>query len=228
MWATSCSVAQQQDSTTDLGVTVETSTTFEVQVAATVANDTTTSLVRPVQSLDAEPDSSETITTCQQLVESDEQPWLVVNDGVMGGRSEGAISTETGEMQFAGTIVTDGGGFSSARRVLYDGLGESVGLQLRVRADQRRYEVLLADVDSQAYRVTYYAPLQLEGDDWQVVEVSFEDLEARIFGRLVDAPPFQPGKATTIGIILADGDDGEFLFELDWINACTGVNSVEG
>ena len=197
-------------------------------MAATVANDTTTSLVRPVQSLDAEPDSSETTATCKQLVESAEQPWVVVNDGVMGGRSEGVISTETGEMQFAGTIVTDGGGFSSVRRALDDGLGESGGLQLRVRGDQRQYEVLLTDVDSQAYRVTYYAPLEIEGDNWQVVEVPFDDLEARIFGRRVDAPPFQPGKATTIGIILADGDDGEFLFELDWINACTDVSSVEG
>jgi len=218
-----------------MSAAVVTTTLLESDAEPTTQNfDSTTSLAMPATSSATEPSSVTHPTSpdighsCQRLSESEEQPWLVVNDGVMGGRSEGAISTETGEIQFAGTIVTDGGGFSSVRRALYDGLGESAALQLRVRADQRQYEVLLADVDSQAYRVTYYAPLELEGDDWQVVEVSFEDLEARIFGRLVDAPPFQPGKATTIGIILADGDDGEFLFELDWINACTGVNSIKG
>ena len=65
--------------------------------------------------------------------------------------------------------------------------------ELRVQTDERQYEVLLTDVDSQAYRITYYAPLETKGDSWQIVDVYFsDDLEARIFGRRVDAPPFQP------------------------------------
>ena len=231
----SCSVAQPQDSTDQMSAAVVTTTLLESDAEPTTQNvDSTTSLAMPATSSVTEPSSithptsPDTGHLCQRLSESEEQPWVVVNDGVMGGRSEGVISTETGEMQFSGTIVTDGGGFSSVRRELDARLAESVGLQLRVRADERKYEVLLTDVDSQAYRVTYYAPLEIEGDNWQVVEVSFDDLEARIFGRRVDAPPFQPEKVTTIGIILADGADGEFLFELDWISACTGANPVEG
>ena len=159
--------------------------------------------------------------SCQRLPESEDQPWVIVNDGVMGGKSQGAVTTEVNQMQFTGNIVTDGGGFSSVRRLLDDGLDESDRLQMRLRADERRYEILLTDIDSQAYRVTYYAPLETEGDGWQVIDVSFDDLEARIFGRRVDAPPFQPQNVTTIGIILADGADGEFSLELDWISACS-------
>ena len=159
--------------------------------------------------------------SCQRLPESEDQPWVIVNDGVMGGKSQGAVTTEVNQMQFTGNIVTDGGGFSSVRRLLDDGLDESDRLQMRLRADERRYEILLTDIDSQAYRVTYYAPLETEGDGWQVIDVSFDDLEARIFGRQVDAPLFQPQKVTTIGIILADGADGEFSLELDWISACS-------
>ena len=59
--------------------------------------------------------------------------------------------------------------------------------------------------------MTYYA-LETEGDGWQIIDVSFDDL-GRIFGRRVDAPPFQPQNVTTIGIILADGADGEFFFD---------------
>ena len=61
----------------------------------------------------------------RRLPESEEQPWVVVNDGVMGGRSQGVMTTEADQMQFSGNIVTDGGGFSSVRRLLDGGLDES-------------------------------------------------------------------------------------------------------
>lgn len=176
-------------------------------------------------SITVESTDPENTRECRRLPESEERPWIVVNDGVMGGRSQGVITTEANQMQFTGNIITEGGGFSSARRLIDRGLDESDGLQLRVHTDERQYEVLLTDVDSQAYRITYYAALETKGDSWQIVDVYFDDLEARIFGRRVDAPPFQPQKATTIGIILADGADGEFWLELDWISACSGTLS---
>lgn len=187
----------------------------EAQASQVVTTTTSTSQL-------ANPD---TASSCQRLPESDDQPWVVVNDGVMGGRSQGLITTADNRLQFAGNIVTDGGGFSSVRRALDSGLEGSDRIQLRVRTDGREYEVLLTDIESQAYRVTYYAPIEVEANDWQVVDVSFDDLEARIFGREVDAPPFQPENVTTVGIILADGTDGEFSLELDWISACSGALS---
>ena len=44
--------------------------------------------------------------------------------------------------------------------------------------------------------------------------------EARVFGNPVMADPFAPELATQVGVILADGMDGEFQFEIDWIDAC--------
>ena len=233
--AASCSTTQQQDARAELSQTVVTTTSVEP------SGTTTTSLSEEVVApAVAEPSTSQAATTttnvtapadidigqsCQRLPESADQPWVIVNDGVMGGRSQGAVTTETNQMQFTGNIVTDGGGFSSVRRLLDDGLDESDRLQIRLRTDERQYEVLLTDIDSQAYRVTYYAPRKTEGDGWQVIDVSFDDLEARIFGRRVDAPPFQPQNVTSIGIILADGADGEFSLELDWISACSGTLS---
>ena len=228
--ASSCSTGLQQNAVEDLSTSVVTTTSVE-------AVGTTTSLSEEVVApAVAKPSTSQALSTttnvtdptdlgagqsCQRLPESEDQPWVIVNDGVMGGKSQGAVTTEVNQMQFTGNIVTDGGGFSSVRRLLDDGLDESDRLQMRLRADERRYEILLTDIDSQAYRVTYYAPLETEGDGWQVIDVSFDDLEARIFGRRVDAPPFQPQNVTTIGIILADGADGEFSLELDWISACS-------
>ena len=45
----------------------------------------------------------------------DELSWYVVNDNVMGGRSEGTFTIEQGTLRFAGRTNTDGGGFSSIR-----------------------------------------------------------------------------------------------------------------
>ncbi len=229
--AASCSAGQRQEAvaipsasvmTNTSAETGSTTTSFTQEGAAPAAVQRSDSQVLPTTSV-AKPTNPDTDRSCQRLPESEEQPWVVVNDGVMGGQSQGAITTETNQMQFEGNIVTDGGGFSSVRRLLDAGLDDSDFLQLRVRTDGRRYEVLLTDLDSQAYRVTYYAPLETVGEGWQVVDVSFDDFEARIFGRQVDAPLFQPQKVTTIGIILADGADGEFSFELDWISACSGT-----
>jgi hypothetical protein len=228
--AASCSATQQQDVRVDLSTSMVTTTSAEAvgtttslseEVVVSAVAEPSTSRATTTTANVIEPTNIDTGRSCQRLPESEEQPWVVVNDGVMGGRSQGAVTSETNQMQFTGNIVTDGGGFSSVRRLLDGGLDESDRLQLRLRTDERRYEVLLTDIDSQAYRVTYYAPLETEGDGWQVIDVSFDDLEARIFGRRVDAPPFQPQNVTTIGVILADGADGEFSLELDWISACS-------
>ena len=234
LMAASCSASQAPVSNAEL--TAPTASPGSVQTTVAVAADVNESEGPAVgessesQTATTTPSTSEPTNlnagySCRRLPESEEQPWVVVNDGVMGGRSQGVMTTEADQMQFSGNIVTDGGGFSSVRRLLDGGLDESDRLQMRVRTDEREYEVLLTDIDSQAYRVTYYAPLITEGEGWQVVDVSFDELEARIFGRRVDAPPFQPEKVTTIGIILADGADGEFLFELDWISACPSTLS---
>jgi hypothetical protein len=41
-----------------------------------------------------------------------EQPWFVVNDGVMGGRSEGGFRLGESALVFSGVTNTNGGGFS--------------------------------------------------------------------------------------------------------------------
>jgi hypothetical protein len=40
--------------------------------------------------------------------------WYVVNDNVMGGRSEGTFTIEQGTLRFAGRTNTDGGGYRRA------------------------------------------------------------------------------------------------------------------
>ena len=70
--------------------------------------------------------------------------WRVVNDGVMGGLSEGNVAfTEAGELVFVGNLsLENNGGFSSIRsnKVSLD-FSRAEGLARRVKGDGRTYQL---------------------------------------------------------------------------------------
>lgn len=59
--------------------------------------------------------------------------------------------------------------------------------------------------------------------EWETITVVFSDLVPVINGRLVVSEPFRPDLATRIGVIVSDGADGEFTFEIDSMQACAPV-----
>lgn len=186
----------------------------------TVAEPTSSGVVPPTPT--PTPQSA-----CVRLADFEETDpgagWQVVNDGVMGGRSFGEATFADGAMTFAGTIVTDGGGFSSVRLELpLGGLGEANSLQLRVRTDGRSYEIQADDAaPGRDRQVSHFGTLPVNGPGaWDEVSVVLGEMEARFFGRPVDDAPFEPAQATSIGLFLADGFDGPFTIEVDWIDVC--------
>ena len=80
--------------------------------------------------------------------------WRVVDDGVMGGRSEGSLRSVGDALVFEGTTNTDGGGFSSIRSDTrrFD-LGAHAGVRLRVRGDGRTYTFRLTTWDTREGRL---------------------------------------------------------------------------
>lgn len=146
--------------------------------------------------------------------------WRIVNDGVMGGRSEGARFHEEDHLVFTGTINTNGGGFSSLRKQVEPGtLSGASGLTLNARSDGRAYRMTFRTSERWRGRsVSYQAAIPTSNaDGWSDVDVSFADMDTSVFGRTVQAAPFDPSDVREIGIILADGQDGPFRFELSSI-----------
>ena len=149
--------------------------------------------------------------------------WAVVNDDVMGGRSLGDRTFTDETMTFAGSINTNGGGFSSLRLPLAPGaLAEADRIVFRGRSDGRGYMVTFDDaLDGRDRRISFRAPIEFDSpDEWETVTVYFDDLWPAAFGQPVAAEPFRKDLATRMGIMLSDSVDGDFTLELDAIEVC--------
>ena len=147
--------------------------------------------------------------------------WLIRNDNVMGGRSDGGFSFGDGVMTFRGDINTDGGGFASVRLAVDHGSLDGVGsFVLRVKPDDRGpYRLLAVDADS---RVLYRYDLPLEGGGWQEVTVPVVDMIPTVRGDPIDrgrVGDLDPADILEIGFILNDTGDGPFALKIDWIDA---------
>ena len=148
-----------------------------------------------------------------------ESPWTVVNDGVMGGRSRGAVAVRGGTLRFTGELVTQGGGFTLTRAPCQANLTGQAGVELRVRGSGRRFQV---EIDDGTRRFGRNVSRRADFDTstaWTVVRVPFTALRSTIFGRAVSAPPIDLGHIQNIGLYMADGQDGPFALEVDSIQA---------
>lgn len=149
----------------------------------------------------------------------DEAAWFVVNDGVMGGRSSGAVAVDAGTLRFTGTLVTQGGGFTSVRARRDVDLSGEAGLELRVRGSGRPFEIELDDGLRRFGRsVSRRAPVPVSAE-WAVVRVPFSALRSSIFGQAVNAPPIDLARIRSVGLYMLDGRDGPFSVEVDYIRS---------
>lgn len=150
-----------------------------------------------------------------------EPGWYVVNDNVMGGRSEGDFSIDDGIVRFTGRTNTNGGGFSSIRtEALQLDLSDQSGLQLRVRADGRRYTWrLTTDARWRGRQVAYWADFNTSSGSWSDVRIPFSQFVPRFRGYQLDGPALDPGKISGMGLMIYDNEDGPFELQLAGIQA---------
>lgn len=157
---------------------------------------------------------------------ADEAEWQVVNDGVMGGKSRGYVVVEEGTLRFTGTLVTQGGGFTSVRAARSVDLEGYDGLELRVRGGGRTFEVEVDDgTRSSGRNVSRRAPFETDAE-WRWVRVPFSSLRTTVFGRPVSAPDIDLSTIRRVGLYILDGIDGSFRLEVDAINAYRAVDEV--
>jgi len=147
----------------------------------------------------------------------DEATWGVVNDGVMGGRSKGYVGVGDGSLQFTGTLVTRGGGFTSVRAYQPMDLSKYDGLALRVRGGGRTFEIEVSDGARFRGRSVSRRAAFETSEEWSVVRLPFRSFRSSIFGQSVNMSPMDPAKVEGLGLYMLDGIDGAFEIEVDAI-----------
>lgn len=146
----------------------------------------------------------------------------VVNDGVMGGLSQGTIEmTQNDSLLFKGNIsLQNNGGFSSFRTAgkLWD-LSAWKGVEILVKGDGRTYG-LRATTDETFLRssVSFTADFKTVKDEWVKLQIPFSKMKASWRGRKLDRN-FDPAQIKGLGIILADKQAGKFALEIKSISA---------
>ena len=151
--------------------------------------------------------------------------WQAVNDGVMGGVSDGRFRiTERQTLEFYGTLsLENNGGFASVRsRPRTLGLQTGDTLVARVRGDGREYQLNLYTAD-RMMAFSYRAPVKTRTGEWLEVRIPLDAFEATSFGRVIrGAGPVDPRSVTAVGFLLAEKTPGPFLLEVAWIKVLRG------
>lgn len=149
--------------------------------------------------------------------ESDLQDWLVVDDVVMGGRSDGRFYlSEEGHGVFTGEVsLENNGGFSSVRYRFQPkevtGFSKAV---IRLRGDSKRYQFR---VKSDGYdRHSYVSYFQTTGE-WQTVEIPLAEMYPTFRGRTLRMPNYPAERLSEVAFLIANKRAEPFRLEIDSI-----------
>lgn len=153
--------------------------------------------------------------------ENERLEWQIVNDGVMGGLSEGNVEfTDAGTIRFYGDLsLKNNGGFTTIRSGNLDlNLSNDLGLLLNVKGDGRTYE---ARLDSTArYRgmpVSFSGEFKTTKGKWQQVKIPFSAFKGSFRGQELPDEKLDPSAIERVWILLGDKKEGPFELEVDWI-----------
>lgn len=149
----------------------------------------------------------------------DQVRWQTVNDGVMGGVSQGDWQmTDRGTLLFAGeTSLRNNGGFSSIRtRPRNLELEGFDGVAIRVKGDGRTYKLSLRTSRASSW-VAYWADFETNPGEWQEVRIPFGQWIPTFMGQRLDGPALDVSAINSVGFMMYDKKAGPFSLEVDWI-----------
>ena len=148
--------------------------------------------------------------------------WQIVNDDVMGGVSTSSFHILTnGGAVFSGMVsLENNGGFASVRSspARHDLTGSRCFV-IRLRGDGRRYK-FTARTETGFDAPLYQCAFETKRGEWEEHRLAFKDFVPTFRGRiLTGVPPLNPAKVASVGLLIADKQDGAFRLEMSWIKA---------
>jgi len=148
------------------------------------------------------------------------QKWQSVNDGVMGGVSEGRFKiTNDKTLEFSGRLsLENNGGFASVRtKPTNYNIHAGDTLVVRLKGDGREY-VLNIYTKSRRMAFSYRTALPTIKGEWTEVSVPLEEFIPTAFGNRVQGMgPVEPEQINSLGFMLSDKKLGPFKLEVEWV-----------
>jgi hypothetical protein len=143
--------------------------------------------------------------------------WMMVNDGVMGGRSQSTLRLdEAGHGVFSGKVsLENNGGFASTRLdcgKISVKTGQS--LILKVKGDGKRYQFRLRARKNDYYSYIHY--FKTSGD-WEEISLPLSEFYPTFRGRSLDLPNFNETTLEEVGILIGNKKQEEFILRIDSI-----------
>lgn len=150
----------------------------------------------------------------------DVQFWQIVNDGVMGGRSQSTMTSQASNTAlFKGAIsLENNGGFASIRTVPlpYNLVGYS-GVLFRVKGDGKPYQFRLR-TGNRFDGIAYSYQFATKANEWINVTIPFSEFIPVFRGRVLrDVAPVTPKDIQQLGVLVTNKKAGPFQLEIDWI-----------
>ncbi len=140
--------------------------------------------------------------------------WYTVNDGVMGGLSEGTVSiNDAGIAKFKGYVTTENnGGFSSVRYVFNKkDVSKFNHIVLKLKGDGKSYQFRIKENSSQRY--SYTTTFKTSGE-WETIKIPFSEFYPIYRGYTVNRPNFSGNLMEEIAILIGNKTKESFLLEI--------------
>ena len=150
-------------------------------------------------------------------LKSDISDWLIVNDVVMGGQSNGSFDlNQEGHGVFSGHVsLENNGGFSSLRYRFKEKKTEGYTKAiLKIKGDGKAYQFRLK---SSSYdRHSYISAFQTTGK-WQTVEIILKDMYPAFRGNKLNIPTYPVNVLEEIAFLIGNKKEESFQLEIDSI-----------
>ncbi len=143
--------------------------------------------------------------------------WYAINDGVMGGLSEGTVTlNDAGNMLYKGYVTTENnGGFSSVRHQFNKKeVSKFDQVILRVKGDGKTYQFRIKSDASDRY--SYIKSFKTTGS-WETIRLSFDSFYPSFRGNILDKPNYSGAVMEEIALFIGNKRKENFSLEISKI-----------
>lgn len=148
---------------------------------------------------------------------SDLYNWKIIDDVVMGGRSDGNFKiNEQGHGEFTGAIsLRNNGGFSSLRYNFKTVNSSKFSkFVIRIKGDGKVYQFRVKDQRNNRYSYIYHFTTTT---DWQTIEIPFSKMYASFRGYSLDMPNYNGTQMEEIAFLIGNKKEENFKLLIDAI-----------